>query len=248
MGTRVLDILSGDTLILKLFQKIIAATSKGIISERKSVRINYLGHAAIKIKSRKTSVVVDPFSKESVGFPMKKTKAQIVVCTHEHADHASLEGVKNESPFLIKAPGEYELHEVFIKGIESYHDKKKGKERGKNTIFIIKAEGVSICHLGDLGCSLTEKQIDQINGVDVLLIPVGGFYTIGPEEAVKVIGQIEPSIVIPVHFKTKDHKIEKLEPIDVFLKEVGGKVREEERLVISKGSLPEETEVVVLKY
>jgi len=181
---------------------------------------------------------------------MKKTKAEIVACSHGHPDHCSLGNIKNDDYFLIKGPGEYELHNVFIKGISFFHDKKKGEERGKITIYVVEAGGVRLCHLGDLGCSLKEKLIDQINGVDVLCVPVGGEYTIGPEEAVKVIHQIEPSIVVPMHFKTEKHtedKQKKFAPLSEFLKEWGGKVRREAKLSISKTSLPEETEVVVLK-
>lgn len=214
------------------------------------MRISYLGHSAIKIRAKKATVVMDPFSKASVGFSMGETQAQIVVCSHKHSDHCSPDGIKNNDYFLISGPGEYELHQVSIKGIESFHDGQKGAARGKNTIFILEAEGIRICHLGDLGCFLKEKQIDQINGVDVLIIPVGGHYTIGPEEAVKVINQVEPLIVVPVHFKTKEHKkeaFEKLATLSDFLKEMGGKVREENKLILSKSNLPDETEVVVLK-
>jgi len=215
------------------------------------MKIAYLGHSAIKIKTKKATVVIDPFSKEAVGFAMKKTPADIVACSHEHPDHCSLDNIKNDDYFLIKGPGEYELHNVFIKGISSFHDKKKGEERGKITIYIVEAGGVRLCHLGDLGCSLKEKLIDQINGVDVLCVPVGGYSTINVEEAVKVIHQIEPSIVLPIHFATEKHteeKQKKFAPLSEFLKEWGGKVRREDRLRISKTNLPEETEVVVLKH
>lgn len=223
------------------------------------MRLNYLGHSAIKIKTKKATVVMDPFSKEAVGFGMKKTAAEIVTCSHDHSDHCSLDSIKNNDYFLIKGPGEYELHEVFIKGIEPFHGVKKGEEKKKNIIYVVGAEGVRVCHLGDLGSPkpgvkrylAKENLIEKINGVDVLFVPVGGKATIGPEEAVRVIGQIEPAIAVPIHYKTEAHRVDKFgkkKTLDEFLKEWGGGVRRERGLVVSKGSLPEETEVAVLKY
>mgnify|MGYP001601107485 CR=1 FL=1 len=163
--------------------------------------------------------MIDLFSKE-IGLKPPKIKDDIVMVTHDHPDHNSIEEIPPES-FLINTPGEYEKKGIAIRGISSYHDKTEGKERGLNTIYVIKAEDMTICHLGDLGQEkLDEKQVDDIGDIDILLVPVGGNYTINYKEAIGVIGQIEPKIIIPMHYKIKDLKIG-LDGPEKFVKELG---------------------------
>jgi len=136
--------------------------------------------------------------------------------------------------------------EVLIEGIDSYHDSQQGKERGNNIIYRIEIDDISVVHLGDLGDVLDSAQLEKLAGTDILLIPVGGKYTIDAKKAVEVISQIEPRIVIPMHYKTEGVKID-LDPLDKFIKEIGVAPSYEEKLKISKKDLPQEDmELVIL--
>lgn len=215
--------------------------------------ITYLGLSSFKIRGKAATVVTDPFSQE-VGLPYPKVSADIVLSSHDHFDHNAVERVSGTQarpePMVITAPGEYEVQGVSVFGTASFHDDKQGEERGKNTIFRIHVDEVVVAHLGDLGHVLSTKQVEEINGVDVLLIPVGGVYTIDSATAVKVIEQVEPAIVIPMHYKTKGmaSSFDKVAGVDVFLKEVGAdSARRETKLALSKGNIPEDREFVVLE-
>lgn len=192
-------------------------------------------------------IVIDPFD-ESLGLRVPKLKADILLTSHQHYDHYNIKAVSGE-PFLIDGPGEYEVKGVHIKGVSAFHDNSLGKERGKITIFTLETEEIKICHLSDFGQKeLTEKQLEEIGEVNVLMIPVGGVYTIGAKEAAAVIKQIEPQIVIPMHYKIPKIK-EKLEDLDKFLKVMGVKNSEHlEKLSIKKKDLTVEgeTKIIVL--
>jgi L-ascorbate metabolism protein UlaG (beta-lactamase superfamily) len=208
--------------------------------------INWFGQSCFRIEAKEGSVLIDPFSKET-GLKPPKIKDDIVIVTHDHPDHRSIEDMPPES-FLIENPGEYEKKGIAIRGISSYHDKVEGKERGINTIYVMKAEDMTICHLGDLGQEkLDEKQVEDIGDVDILLVPVGGKYTINSKEAIEVIGQIEPKIIIPMHYKVKDLKID-LEGPEKFVKELGLTPEKVDKYKISKKLLPlEEMKLVMLE-
>lgn len=193
--------------------------------------------------------MTDPFSPE-IGLAFPKTLADIVTVSHQHDDHNNIAAVEGTSrrtePFIISGPGEYEVSGVFIYGIPSFHDSENGTKRGENTIYIINVDGIKLAHLGDLGHRLSEAQLEEINGVDVLMIPVGGIYTLNAAEAVKVVSQVEPKIVIPMHYKLPGLKFE-LDPLKNFLKEIGLEgIKSEDKLVIYKEKLPEERQVVIL--
>ena len=208
--------------------------------------ISYLGHSCFKLRGTKTIVVTDPYDREVFSKAMPRTKADIVTISHFHHDHCAVDRVAG-SPFVINGPGEYEIKGISIFGTSSFHDKVQGAKRGKNTIYVYNIDDLRLSHLGDLGCKLTEKQIEQVSGIDILMIPVGGVYTINAKEAVAVIEQLEPKIIIPMHYKTKDLSFE-LKPIDEFLEEMGKKEIEPVKdLKITKATLPEEIEVVWLK-
>jgi L-ascorbate metabolism protein UlaG (beta-lactamase superfamily) len=215
------------------------------------MQITYLGHSCFKIQAKTNNgevvVVTDPFDKE-IGLRMPKTTADIVTVSHDHHDHNKVKEVSGES-FVVDSPGEYEIKGVFVYGIPSFHDKQKGKERGENIIFVIKLleEDISIAHLGDLGHVLDNDELEYLEKIDVLMIPVGGKYTIGSKDAMEVINQIDPRIVIPMHYKTMGLKIDGLDGVDVFSKEVGMKVENTGKLKILKKDLQqEETKVVIL--
>jgi L-ascorbate metabolism protein UlaG (beta-lactamase superfamily) len=210
------------------------------------MEINWLGHACFRIRAKEGTVVTDPFGKDS-GYEWSRPRADIVTISHDHDNHNQAQRVAGE-PKVLQGPGEYEISNIFVTGIATFHDNKKGAERGSNTIYLIEAEDLKICHLGDLGHVPTETQAETLSDLDVLLVPVGGLYTISPAQAAEVVSQLEPRIVIPMHFKTKAYS-GKLEALDKFLKEMGLKsADEQEGLKVTKGSVPEETQVVVLKY
>lgn len=213
------------------------------------MEIAYLGHSAFKIKGKEITIVTDPFNPDFVGLKFPKVEADIVTVSHNHEDHNFVQAVER-APFIVDSPGEYEVKGISIFGYSSFHDAKSGAERGANNIFLIEIDGINICHLGDLGGKLTDKIFEEISVADILFIPVGGIVTIGPEEAVEVIKQIEPLIVIPMHFKVDqmDESFAKLATVDTFLKEMGVEnVEKLDKLSITKDKLPEETKVILLE-
>ncbi|MEK7158973.1 MAG: MBL fold metallo-hydrolase [Patescibacteria group bacterium] len=217
------------------------------------MNIYWLGHSCFKIEEKingiLVTIVTDPFGADS-GLKLTKTKADIVTVSHGHDDHANvgaIGGIEKETPIVFDRPGEYEVKNAFITGIGAYHDKKEGAERGKSTMFLIDVDGVTVLHLGDLGTALSDQQLEKIGEVDVLLIPVGGKYTINAAEAAEVVRQIEPRIVIPMHYKTPELKIE-IDGLDKFKKEMGGKFETLDKLKVSKKDLPQdEVKVVILE-
>ncbi len=210
------------------------------------MEIVWLGHSCFRIRGKEATIVTDPFDK-TLGYPVKKLTANIVTVSHHHPQHSFSEGVAG-NPRVISRPGEYEIANVFINGIATFHDNDRGEHRGKNTVYLVQIEEVSICHLGDLGHVPTAEQIEQMSDTDILMVPVGGGATIGATAAVEIISLLQPKLVIPMHFKTEVVKMD-LEPLEHFLKEMGLKeVSSQPKLNISKSTLPAETNVVVLDY
>jgi len=213
--------------------------------------ISWLGHSCFKLQDKigpdGVTVICDPFDPDYVGLKMPSTEADIVTISHDHKDHNYIKAIRKE-PFVITDAGEYETKGVFIEGILSDHDEEKGKKRGQNIIYRIEIEDLSIAHLGDLGTTLSNKQLEKLEGTDILLIPVGGTYTLDAKKAVEVINQIEPRIIIPMHYQVPGLKIKELAELDKFIKEIGLTPTYEEKLKITKRDLPEETtELVILK-
>lgn len=213
-------------------------------------KITWAGQSCFEIsltssKDNSTTVVIDPFD-EKIGLKVPNFSAEIVLSTHAHPDHNNIEAVKGD-PFVIDGPGEYEIRGVFVQGISSFHDDKEGKERGLNTIYIIECENIRFCHLGDLGQKeLTSEQLDKIGMVDILMIPVGGNYTISSSEAQKIIGQIEPKIVIPMHYALPKLTAD-LDDVEKFLKAMGKNATEpQDKLVIKQSALPREGEMQIV--
>lgn len=212
--------------------------------------IIHLGHSSFKIKGKKATIITDPFNPQMVGIKFPKNDANIVTISHNHEDHNFLDGIAGEA-IVVQGPGEYEIKGVKIIGIPSFHDDKNGQERGKNTIYHIEVDDITIAHLGDLGHKLGDSATELLNGVDILMIPVGGIYTINPAVAVQIITLLEPRIIIPMHYLTKALNSEnfgKLEEVTSFLKEIGkdGTVPIP-KLSISKDKIGAEPTVVVLE-
>lgn len=210
--------------------------------------ILYLGHASFHIKGKSASIVTDPFDPEYVGIRFPKLSATIVTLSHDHADHNKAELVEGARK-VISGPGEYEIEGVSVIGLPSFHDAKNGAERGKNTLYIYELEGLRLAHLGDLGHKLSEDIIEDIGDLDVLMIPVGGEYTIGPKEAVELTRAIEPKIVIPMHYKLAGHNpqvFSSLADEKPFVSELGLPERKEKKLSLKTGELSSENQEIVL--
>lgn len=215
--------------------------------------VTYLGHSCFRLRGRDGVVLCDPFD-GSTGKDIGRPTAHIVTVSHDHPDHNNVAAVKpmRESVFVIDGPGEYEVAGVLITGVRTAHDKQHGKEQGFNTIYVIHLDDIVFCHLGDLGHELTQGQLEALGSVDVLFVPVGGGETISPAEAVGVISQIEPRMVIPMHYANDQIALElQLAPLDKFTHELGLKeFQTVEKLAISPSSLPaegEQTKVVIMQ-
>lgn len=212
--------------------------------------ITYYGLSCFKIQSGETVIAVDPFSKES-GLTPPRFEAHAVLVTHDHENHNNIESLsnKNDGIFKITGPGEYEFKGILVRGIESFHDSKNGKTKGKNTIYMIEWEGMKLAHMGDYGEETLRGEIQEALGTpDILFVPVGGVDTIDSEVAAKFVNKVEPRIIIPMHYKISGLKT-KLDGVDIFMKEMGEKVEAEEKLTIKKNALPaaEESRIVILK-
>lgn len=217
------------------------------------MNINWYGQSCFQISSSQgknnyVSIIIDPFE-ESIGLKLpRKIKADIVLVTHDHDDHNNIKKV-SDSPFVVTGPGEYDVKGASIKGISAYHDDSQGKQRGKITVYTIEAEGIKLCHLGDLGQKeLTPNQLERIGEVDILMIPIGGTFTIDAKEAMKIMSQIEPKVIIPMHYRIGKLKI-KLDGLDKFLKSLGvKKIESLLKLSIKKKDISsEEAKIIVLK-
>ncbi len=214
------------------------------------MNITWYGQSCFKLQSKDTILITDPFDKK-IGLKPPFGAADIVTISHDHYDHNNFQTIKGE-PFLVNNAGEYEIKKITVKGIDSYHDNKKGQERGSNTIFVIEIENINICHLGDLGQkNLEDGQLEKLGHIDILFIPVGGVFTIDWKDANNIISQIEPRIIIPMHYKipgvTGD--LLKLDNVDSFAKEHGVLLKDAvEKLSIKKKDLPQDkAQITIMK-
>lgn len=212
------------------------------------MEITYIAHSCFKIKGKDLTIVIDPYDPKKTFYKLPKLSADLVLSTHDHFDHNYVEGV-SDYKMVIDRPGEYEIQEVYIEGFKVFHDEKNGEERGSNTMFQITMDDLNILHCGDLGHELQKQTLEKILDIDVLLIPVGGTYTIDPDVATKVISSIEPGIVVPMHYQTEKTELSKdLVPLQKFLDEMGDdNVQKLDILKLSgKSDIPEETQVIVI--
>lgn len=204
-----------------------------------------LGHSSFRLRGKQATLVTDPFGESglTVKFP-KHIEADIVTISHDHADHNAVQLVGG-SPFVVRGPGEYEIKGVSVIGVPSYHDAESGAARGRNTMYRIEMDGVKIAHLGDLGHVLTSSQVEQIGGIDVLMIPIGGTYTIDAEKAAQVISDIEPRIIIPMHDARSNVD---LLSVEQFLKQMNKEgITAVPKLTVSRDKFPSEATIVVLE-
>jgi len=213
------------------------------------MKIKWLGHASFLITSDKgTKILTDPYEPIlGMNYGAINESADIVTVSHGHGDHNNTEAVKG-SPVILKEPVKTTAASIKFNGLDTYHDNSGGKERGGNIVFCFEVDGVRICHLGDIGHMLTDKQVKDIGGVDVLMIPVGGNFTIDAGTADKVIAALKPSVVIPMHFKNDrcpDFPVAGVADFTAGKKNVT--VMKTSEVEYQTGKLPAVTQIVVLK-
>ena len=207
------------------------------------MEITYLGHSAFRLRGKDVTIVTDPYP-PGIGFTMGKVSANIVTVSHQSPNHAYLDGVGG-NPRVVDGPGEYEVADVLIAGVATAEQATTGPS---NTAYVLRFDDVAICHLGDLRGKLTDKQVEELGSIDVLFVPVGGGGPLGPAQAAEVVTQLEPSIVVPMHYRLNGGGVAGLEKVDLFVREMGSKeFVAEPRLSITKSSLPTEVRVVVLE-
>ena len=208
--------------------------------------ISWLGHSCFVVKGKERTIITDPYHPD-LGYHLGNPEADIAIVSHFHPGHSYIEGVANE-PKQIRSPGEYEIGGTFITGIGSFHDNRKGELRGRNTIYVIEMDGITLCHLGDLGHPLSLQLVEELGDIDILFLPVGEVSTIPVDTAAEIVRQLDPPIAIPMHYKTEAFKGD-LSLVDKFLDRM--RIRELEakpKLSVTSSTLPGSTQIVVLNY
>jgi L-ascorbate metabolism protein UlaG (beta-lactamase superfamily) len=210
------------------------------------MEITWLGHSSFLIEdSSGRKILTDPFD-ATVGYDLYRGKPDIITISHHHFDHDYV-ALMPQSAQKLDSPGVFNFDGIKITGISSFHDKSKGSKRGRNTIFIIEADGYRICHLGDLGYVLSTSEIESLGKIDVLMIPVGGVFTIDGAEAAKVSKAIGSHIILPIHYKTPAIDFE-LSGVDAFLSLMDDSEKIESNKLTLQGVLKGTNQVKVLKY
>jgi len=210
------------------------------------MEITWFGHSCFRIKGKEAVVLIDPCS-DTTGYSLGKIQANVVAISHAHPGHSYLDTLQ-EGYRAIKGPGEYEIKDTYITGIATFHDDIQGKKSGKNTVYVIEMEGVTLCHLGDLGHALTPEVTGELGSINVLFVPVGGHSTIWAQAAADLVRNLNPGYVIPMHYKTADEKAD-LEFSERFLKELGIKdLATQPKLIVTRTNIPASTQVVLLDY
>jgi L-ascorbate metabolism protein UlaG (beta-lactamase superfamily) len=215
------------------------------------MEITWYGLSCFRIREGGLTVVCDPYDKE-IGPALPKLRADIVTTSHDRPGHSAVDRVTGE-PKVLQGPGEYEVKNIFVTALATYHRRQKGEMPERNVAFFFEFGDITVGHLGDIGEVPSQAEIEELNigEVDVLMVPVGGGQTLDPTRAVEIVGMLEPRLVIPMHYRhagLAESIVEQLEPVEKFLKELGVAAPEAiDLLKVTKSTLPEETQVVLLK-
>jgi L-ascorbate metabolism protein UlaG (beta-lactamase superfamily) len=193
-----------------------------------------LGHSFFKIETQGEIIAIDPFNEEAVGVKPSRFKADIVLSTHDHLGHNNIDLLMG-TPFSLNTPGEIEINDIFVKGIDTFHDNDDGVKHGKNTIFVIDSENIRLVHLGDFGeKKIKDDLLEKLGDIDILLIPVAAKYRNQPiEEIINIIKQIQPKIIIPMHYSKKDD-------LEKFIKEIGTSPERMDKLNIKRNNISDD--------
>ena len=214
------------------------------------VRVLWHGHSCFELHGKSVTVVTDPF--KGVGIPEPKASADIVLVSHGHRDHNNVKPVLGKDGEVLESfTGIKEVKGLTVKGVATFHDNSKGSRRGKNSVYTFGLDGVQFCHLGDLGHELTSSTVEDIGKPDVLFVPVGGFFTIGPETATIVCKKLNPKIIVPMHYRMSGLRARImfgfLKTVDDFLKGKNNVERTQGPSInIDADTLPNETKIIVL--
>jgi len=211
------------------------------------MKLKWLGHACFLLTSDEgIRALADPFN-EKVGYALPEVEADIVTVSHNHGDHNYTAAVRSEF-LLIDQPGNFLHKGIEIRGISSYHDSAQGSLKGRNIIFRFGIDGLSVIHLGDLGHVLRSNQVEEIGRVDILLVPVGGHYTIDASSALEVVHQLKPEIIVPMHFRTEAGGAS-LAPVDIFLEKAGeGRILGKQEIELTRNNLHDNAGIIILDY
>ena len=213
------------------------------------MKIKFLGHATFLIASDAgLKIITDPYATEPgfLDYGEINESADIVTVSHSHHDHNNVAAVKG-SPEVVSRAGRSEVKGIVVRGVASAHDDSGGKQRGGNIIFCFEVDGIAVCHLGDLGHRLDDKQLEEIGRVDVLLVPVGGLYTIDAQVATEVCDQLQPGVVIPMHYKTAKG-LPAISGVEGFLSGKANVSRpDSSQAEFEAGELPATGQIIVLK-
>lgn len=215
------------------------------------MKIKFLGHAAFLVTTADgIKIVTDPYEPGgfdgAIGYGPLKEPADFAVVSHDHADHNYVKMVPGD-PVVVKGPGEQRHGDIVFRALAAYHDTTRGAERGRNIVRVIEADGMTVCHLGDLGHILSPEDATALGTIDVLMVPVGGTFTVDAKGATSVVNRLRPHIAIPMHYRTPKVALD-IAPVDDFL---AGKSRVRRvsgsEIEVTKDTLPEPTEIVVLE-
>lgn len=216
------------------------------------MKINWYGHAAFSIVTEQgTKIIIDPYESGgydgALAYGRIQEKADIVITSHDHADHNYTKDIQGAYR-LINQAGAYEVKDVKLRLIPAFHDASAGKERGKNLISVMEADDLVVVHLGDLGHGLDAAALKNIGKMDILLMPVGGFFTIDAAEATQVMTAINPMVTIPMHYKTEKCGFP-IAPVENFTgSRKNVRMLNQSEWAVQKATLPKEPEIIVLAH
>ena len=212
------------------------------------MKLQYLGHASFRIISEMgTTVVCDPYKSDWVGFDMARVRCDVVTISHHHGDHDCMDSIVG-SPAELDVEIACAADDIAIESVETFHDEEKGAKRGKNLVFSFLVDGLKVVHMGDIGC-FDEKVVEKISNCDVLLIPVGGTFTVDATGAKRYVDSVQPKIVVPMHYKTDEHNFD-VDGVDKFLSLFDServKISQSDTLTLYDAPTNDVTEVVVLQ-
>lgn len=211
------------------------------------MKIKWLGHSCFLLTSgSNVKILTDPFD-DTIGYDLPVEEADIVTTSHKHYDHNNIEVARGDFTHL-DSPGKHEVKGITITGVSTWHDDAKGSKRGENIVYIFEIDGLRVCHCGDLGHVFSPQQVAEAGHVDILLVPVGGIYTVDAFEALKIVKQLKPAVTIPMHFKTEALSFS-IDTVDNFLTAAKtGERAGRQEMEFSKENITNMPEILVLDY